>query len=88
MIPECVDEGGYMEIKIELLKSFIADYINNRIDNFEIDANKIVNTAAIKILAEIQSIIKNNDYSDFEIVEEIVCVFEKYKIDFGNCHDF
>ncbi len=28
-----------MNIKTELLKSFIADYINNRIDNFEIDAN-------------------------------------------------
>lgn len=77
-----------MKIKTELLKSFIADYINNRIDNFEIDADKIANTAAIKILAEIQSIIKNDNYSDFEIVEEIVCVFEKYKIDCGNCHDF
>ncbi len=77
-----------MNIKTELLKSFIADYINNRIDNFEIDADKIANTVAIEILSEIQNIIKNDNYSDFEIVEEIVCVFEKYKIDFGNCHDF
>lgn len=77
-----------MEIKTELLKKHISDYINSQIDNFEIDADKIANTVATQMLSEIQSIIKNDNYSDFEIVEEIVCVFEKYKIDFGNCHDF
>ena len=40
------------------------------------------------MLVEIQNIIKNDKYSDFEIVEKIVCVFEKFKIDFGGCHDF
>lgn len=77
-----------MTIKTELLKLFIMDFIGNRINDFEIDVDKITNTVAIKMLAEIQEIIKNDDYSDFEIVEEIVCVFEKYKIDFGHCHDF
>ncbi len=49
----------------------------------------IPNTVAIKVLAQIQDIIENDEYSDFEIiVEEIVCVFEKYKIDSENCHDF
>ena len=46
-----------MKIKTELLKKYIADFINICID-------------------------------DFEIVEKIVCVFEKYNIDFGGCHDF
>ena len=77
-----------MKIKVELLKTHISDFINSRIEDFEIDADDIANTVAIKILAEIQEIIKNNSYSDFERIEEIVCVFEKYKIDFGNCHDF
>ena len=77
-----------MKIKVELLKTHISDFINSRIEDFEIDADDIANTVAIKILAEIQEIIKNNSYSDFELIEEIVCVFEKYKIDFGNCHDF
>ena len=77
-----------MKIKVDLLKSHIADYINNQIDNFEIDADEITNTVAIKMLSEIQDILKNDDYSDFEIVEEIVCVFEKHKINFGNRHDF
>lgn len=77
-----------MKIKVELLKTHISDCINSRIEDFEIDADDIANTVAIKILAEIQEIIKNDGYSDFERIEEIVCVFEKYKIDFGNCHDF
>ncbi len=77
-----------MKLKTELLKRYIACYINNQIDDFEIDADRIANTLAIKVLSEIQEIIKNDSYSDFEIVDEIVSVFEKYKIDFGNCHDF
>ena len=77
-----------MKIKVELLKTHISDFINSRIEDFEIDADDIANTVAIKILAEIQEIIKNDSYSDFERIEEIVCLFEKYKIDFGNCHDF
>ncbi len=76
------------EIKTELLKLYISDYIKNNITDFEIDANEIANTTAIKILAEIQKILANEDYTDFEIVEEIVCLFEKYKLDFGGCHDF
>ena len=75
-----------MKIKVELLKTHISDFINSRIEDFEIDADDIANTVVIKILAEIQEIIKNDSYSDFELIEEIVCVFEKYKIDFGNCN--
>lgn len=77
-----------MKIKAELLRRYIFDFINERIDDFEIDADEIANTVAIKMLSEIQEILKNYNYSDFETVEEIVCVFEKYKIDFGCCHDF
>ena len=45
-------------------------------------------TIAIKALSEIQEIIHNEKKSDFEIVDEIVYVFEKYNIDFGGCHDY
>lgn len=64
-----------MKIKTELLKEYISDIINNNIDDFEIDADKIADSVAINMLAEIQKIIKNYDYSDFEIVDEIVCIF-------------
>ena len=77
-----------MNIKTELLKSYICDFINNNLQDFEIDASCIADTTAIKMLFEIQSIIKNENYSDFDAIEEIVCVFEKNKIDFGFRHDF
>lgn len=77
-----------MEIKTELLKRHITDYINNQIEDFEIDADEITNTIALSILKEISDIIRNEDYSDFDAVEEIVSVFEKYKIDTGFRHDF
>ncbi len=77
-----------VDIKLELLKGYISDFINSKLEDFEIDADKIANTTAIKMLSEIQKIISNEDYSDFEIVEEIVCLFEKNGIDFGSCHDF
>jgi len=75
-------------IKVELLKRHISDMIINNIAEFEIDENKIADTVAIKMLSEIQEIIKNDSYSDFDMIEKIVCVFEKYKIDTGACHDF
>ncbi|MBO5060461.1 MAG: hypothetical protein J6C82_06080 [Clostridia bacterium] len=77
-----------MKIKTELLKKYISDYINNSIRDFEIDADEITDTIAIRMLVEIQHIIKNDAYSDFEASEKIMRVFEKYNIDFGSRHDF
>ncbi len=77
-----------MKIKMELLKSYIFDYINNNLEDFEIDASQIADTTAVHMLSEIQKVIKNECYSDFEAIEEIVGIFEKYNIDFGFRHDF
>ena len=77
-----------MNIKTELLKKYIADYVCEKIEDFEIDGNEIADTTAVKMINEIQDIMKNESYSDFEIVEEIVKIFENNKIDCGNCHDF
>ena len=77
-----------MKIKMELLKSYIFDYINNNLENFEIDASQIADTTAVQMLSEIQKVIKDEYYSDFDAIEEIVCIFEKYNIDFGFRHDF
>ena len=62
--------------------------IINNITEFEIDENKIADTVAIKMLSEIQEIIRNENYSDFDAIEEIVCIFEKYNLDAGACHNF
>lgn len=77
-----------MKIKTELLKAFISDYVNLRIDDFEIDANSIADSKAIYVLAEIQKVIQSMNLDDFEKIEEIVCIFERNKIDAEPCHDF
>ena len=77
-----------MDIKLELLKNHIIDFINSNIEDFEIDASQIADATAIQMLSEIQNVIKNENYSDFETIEEIICIFEKYNIDSGFRHDF
>ena len=77
-----------MTIKTELIKSYIADSICNGITDFEIDEEKIADTMAIRVLCEIQDILSRDELTDFEMIEEIVVVFGKYKLDFGGCHDF
>ena len=76
-----------MNIKLELLRDGIHDIIDSRLADIVIDADKTADTTAIMALSEIQSILAN-DIDDFEIVERIVCVFEKYKLNAGGCHDF
>ncbi len=77
-----------MNIKTELIKNGIYDIIESRLSDFQINGDEIADTTAINALAEIQNIILNKAYDDFETVEQIVCVFEKYHLDFGSCHDF
>lgn len=76
-----------MNIKLELLKGSIHDIIDSRLADVVINADEIADTTAIKALSEIQNILAS-DLDDFEIVEQIVCVFEKYRLDFGGCHNF
>ncbi|MBE7015026.1 MAG: hypothetical protein E7419_07475 [Ruminococcaceae bacterium] len=77
-----------MNIKLELLREHITDYVRFRLEDFEIDVSQIANTTAIMALGEIQKVIKDENYSDFDAIEEIVCIFEKYKISAGFRHDF
>ena len=76
-----------MNIKLELLKESIHDIIDSRLADIVINADEIADTTAIKALSEIQNILAS-DLDDFEIVEKIVCVFEKYNLNAGGCHDF
>ncbi len=77
-----------MNIKLELLREHIIDYVRFKLEDFEIDASEIANSTAIMALGEIQKVIKDESYSDFDAIEEIVCIFEKYKITAGFRHDF
>jgi len=77
-----------MTIKTELIKKYLSDYILNCISDFEIDENKIVSIKAVDLLNEIQTIIQNDKFSDFDKVEKIVCLFDENHINAGCCHDF
>lgn len=78
-----------MEIKTELLKGHIWSYIDGRIENFEIDADRIADTTAIEVLKIVQNILKKHDEIDeIEMIEQIVQTFEKYGLDTGGCHDY
>ena len=77
-----------MNIKVELLKRHIIDYIRFNIEDLEIDASQIADTTATQMLSEIQEVIRNESYSDFDAIEAIVCIFEKNNIDAGFRHDF
>jgi len=77
-----------MHLKLELLKGAICDAVTAGLEYAEIDADEIADTKAIKVLSEIKNIISDDEKSDFDMVEEIVCVFEKYGISAGACHDF
>ena len=76
-----------MDIKLELLKNEISELVAGRLDTLNIDADKIADTAAIAALSEIQKIMKSN-LSDFDAVEKIVLIFEKYNLSCGGRHDF
>ncbi len=77
-----------MNIKLELLKKDISELVESNIENIDIDADKIANTNAISALYEIKSVICDEKLSDFMVVDEIVNIFEKYKINSGGRHDF
>ena len=77
-----------MNINLELLKNHICGMIKSQLTDFEIDADEIANSTAIKALSEIQAILFNEEYSDFEIVDEIVEVFIRYGLDFGYQHEY
>ena len=77
-----------MNIQLELLKDSIHDIIDSRLADIVINADEIADTTAIKALSEIQNILSSDTDSDFEIVEKIICVFEKYNLNAGGCHDF
>ena len=77
-----------MNIKLELSAEKIAEFIKESLEESNFDIAKIVDTKATQILQEIQNILANEELSDFEIVEEIVCVFERNKLSAGGRHDF
>ena len=84
-----------MKLKYELLANAVSEAIRQKmyadfdgLNELDIGVNEIADSTAIKALSEIQNIIQNDEISDFDAIEEIVKVFEKYDIRAGSRHDF
>ena len=77
-----------MNISLELFSAEIAEFIKEKLDEKELAITQTIDTKATQILQEIQNTLSNNALSDFEVVEEIVCIFEKNNLSTGGCHDF
>ena len=80
-----------MNIKLELLRESIMDGISNSVYSAlkyaEVDVERSVNSLAVKALAEIREIIINEEIKeDFDVVENIIDVLEKYNIYAGDRH--
>lgn len=54
----------------------------------EMDCTEILALKSMQALEEIRAVISNDSLSDFDCIEEIVCIFEHIGSDGGNRHDF
>lgn len=77
-----------MNIKQELVQSHITEMVKKTLEDNIIDCTAIADTNAIIILDEIKKIIADDSLSDFDAIEEIVCILEENNIDCGSRHDF
>ena len=77
-----------MNIKLELISRELVDFMVRNLENLDMDIDKMADTTAINMIGEIQAVIMDNLKSDFDVVEEIVCIFEKYNVNAGCRHDF
>ncbi len=78
-----------MDIKLDIFAGAVSDAINSAIRYIHINTDDVINSVALTALNEIQCVIRNTEVEDdFDVVEEIVCIFEKYNINAGGRHDF
>lgn len=78
-----------MDIKLDIFAGAVSDAINSAIRYIHIDTDDVINSVALTALNEIKCVIQNAEIEDgFDVVEEIVCIFEKYNINAGGRHDF
>ena len=85
-------EVDNMDLKFELFAGAISEAITDKLymlDSMgELNAKKIADTKATKMLAEIQKVLENDELDDFYMIDEIVSIFHKNNISTGGCHDF
>ena len=76
------------DIKKALISKILTETILKIIYLSDVELKDRFSQISGKILSEIAKIIRNEDYDDFTVVEEIVCLLEDNAIDCGGRHDF
>ena len=72
-----------MNIKLELIREYVASKVVHQIEDFEIDVNRIANTKAIRMLGEIQAILQNDKMNDAEMISARDEIFSDNKMTGG-----
>ena len=75
----------YKEILVKLLEK---EKINISFSGLKLDSDDMVEMQSYKALKKIKNVIENDSLSDFECVEEVVCILENIGSSGGNRHDF
>lgn len=74
-----------MKVSLQLFANLVAE----KIKDFEVEVHPDeVEMRATLILEEISEVVRDDELSDFDAMEKIVQIFEKYKVSAGVRHDF
>ena len=77
-----------MELYKELIAKEIGEMVLKTISEKQINYAEIAGNTSYKALSKIKAAICDDSLSDFDCVEQIVCIFEEFGIDSGHRHDF
>lgn len=78
-----------MELFKEILtKVFEKEEINIIFPNLKLNTVEIIEVQCYQVLQKIKTVIENDSLSDFDCIEEIVCIFEEIGSDGGKRYDF
>ena len=78
-----------MELFKEILTSVLAkEEVNIVFPNIKMNVAEIVDMECYKTLQKIKAVIENDSLSDFDCIEEIVCLLESMGSGGGSRHDF
>ncbi len=77
-----------MSLVHELIAYVVADHCAKLFREEKFDFAELAHQTGLCILSEIQQVILNEEFDDFDAIEEIVCIMEKHNLNTGFRHDF
>ncbi len=75
------------DLRLDLMADSLAQMIGSYLRYSTFDVNTLINSTAVQVLTEIHEVLEQPDLPDFEAVDMIVCIFNKYNLDSGRIHE-